>query len=79
VSGGGRRLWAVRMTALRQMRERGMTRRELADAAGMDDGSVLEVYLHTPQELERVCVALGWPAGHLLPLVRKARASPGSA
>jgi hypothetical protein len=54
-----------------------MTRRELADAAGMSDGVVLEVYLHTPQELERVSVALGWPPGHLLPLVRRARASPG--
>jgi hypothetical protein len=52
------------MAVLIRMTERGLTREELAELAGMTPIAVLEVVLHTPGELARVAVALGWPADY---------------
>jgi hypothetical protein len=55
---------ALRMAALIRMNELGLSRDELADATGMTPVTVLEVALHTPAELARLAVTLGWPADH---------------
>lgn len=57
-------LLAVRMAALIRMTERGLTREELADLAGMTPACVLEVGLHSPPGRARLAVALGWPPGY---------------
>jgi hypothetical protein len=54
-----------RMKVLIRMRELGMSRAELADATGIDAIAVLEVNLHTPDELARLAIALDWPPDHL--------------
>jgi hypothetical protein len=55
---------ALRMAVLIRMTERGLTREELADLTGLTPLTVLEVYLHTPAELARLAVALGWPTDY---------------
>jgi hypothetical protein len=64
VSGYDGSLLQFRMSVLNRMIQLGMTRRELADAAGIGEASVLEAYLHTPEELARLAVALDWPPAH---------------
>ena len=65
-------LLALRMSVLIRMNEGGMTRQELADATGMTALTVLEVYLHTPEQLRRLAVALSWPPDHFAPPERSA-------
>jgi hypothetical protein len=55
---------ALRMSVLIRMNDRGMTRQELADATGLTALTVLEAYLHTPEQLKRLAVALSWPPDH---------------
>jgi len=55
---------ALRMAVLIRMTQRGLTREELADLTGLTPITVLEVCLHTPAELARLAMALGWPADY---------------
>jgi transcriptional regulator with XRE-family HTH domain len=52
------------MAALIRMTERGLTREELADLAGMTPTCVLKVGLHSPPERARLAAALRRPLGY---------------